>query len=162
YSATRVSEIARAKGGKEVRTRCGALIDGHLKIDFGPDTLCQLIRDGLDARDWSALFFTHGHDDHFAIEELQYALYPFSEELAYPFSIFGNEKIIGQIEAKYPDWPIDLTITRSFESVRWGEYTITPIQANHMDGEQDAQNLIIDDGSKVLLYATDTGIWEEP
>ena len=28
---------ARAAGGKEIRMRSGALIDGKLKIDFGPD-----------------------------------------------------------------------------------------------------------------------------
>ena len=49
-----------------MRTRAAALIDGCIKIDLGPDTLTQVHRDQLDARDWCGLVFTHGHDDHIA------------------------------------------------------------------------------------------------
>ena len=30
---------ARKAGGKEIRRRAGALLDGTLKLDFGPDSL---------------------------------------------------------------------------------------------------------------------------
>jgi phosphoribosyl 1,2-cyclic phosphate phosphodiesterase len=161
YSGSRVSACARQFGGREVRTRSGALIDGHLKVDFPPDTLMQLHRDGLDARDWSAVFFTHSHDDHFAVDEIQYGLLPFSEEEALPFTIFGNSAVIARLEARYPGWPMDLQQTASFEPVAWGEYTITPIRARHMVGEEDAHNLIVEDGEKSFLYGTDTGRWTD-
>src|SRR5688572_27504452 len=93
YSNTRVSDFARKHGGREIRSRAGALLDNHIKIDLGPDTLFQINRDRLDARAWSALFFTHSHEDHFAIEELQYGLYPFSEESALTFTVFGNATV---------------------------------------------------------------------
>ena len=74
-----VSRYARENGGKDVRTRSAALIDGVLKIDFPPDTLTQVQRDLLDALDWTGLVFTHSDDDHFAVDELQYALFPFTD-----------------------------------------------------------------------------------
>jgi len=160
-SSTRVSDYARKHGGREIRSRAGALIDNHIKIDLGPDSLFQMNRDGLDARDWSALFFTHSHDDHFAIEELQYGLYPFSEEDAMPFTIFGNASVCAMLDAKYPNWPIDIQTTHSFESNQWGEYTVIPIAARHIEDE-DAQNLIFQESGKSFLYATDTGYWLEP
>ena len=35
-----VCRQARAAGGKEIRTRSGAIIDGKLKLDFGYDPIC--------------------------------------------------------------------------------------------------------------------------
>ncbi len=158
WGGTRVSEYARQHGGREVRTRCGALIDRHLKIDLPPDTNHHLLRDGLDARDWSALFFTHSHDDHCALTELQYGLYPFNEEEALGFTIFGNPTVCRYIREAYPDWPMDVEETRAFVPTAFGEYTITPILANHKDDEE-AHNLIIFDGETTFLYGTDTGVW---
>jgi phosphoribosyl 1,2-cyclic phosphate phosphodiesterase len=161
YSDTRVSEYARRHGGKDIRTRSAALVDGRIKIDFGPDTLAQIQRYGLDARDWDALLFTHSHDDHFSVTELQYFLYPFSQLQEMPLPIYANASICGKIEEQYPDWPFDLQVTRSFEPVQIGNYTLTPIRAHHMDDE-DAHNLILQRDGKTILYATDTGVWFEP
>jgi phosphoribosyl 1,2-cyclic phosphate phosphodiesterase len=141
-----------------VRTRCGALIDRHIKIDLPPDTNLHLLRDGLDARDWSLLVFTHSHDDHFALNEIQYGLYPFNDDEALGYTIFGNDTVCGRIEAAYPDWPLDLERTNAFETKIFGEYSITPILANHKEDEE-AHNLLFFDGERTLLYATDTGVW---
>ena len=65
YAKDRVSQYARTEGGKDVRTRSAALVDGALKIDLPPDTLVHLHQNRLDARDWSALLFTHSHEDHY-------------------------------------------------------------------------------------------------
>ncbi|MEQ1821812.1 MAG: MBL fold metallo-hydrolase [Fimbriimonadaceae bacterium] len=158
FSDTRVSEFARTHGGKDVRTRCSALLDGRVKIDFGPDSLYQIQREGLDARDWEALVFTHSHDDHFSISELQYFLYPFSSRTEMPFPIYANEVICNQIRQHYPDWPFDLVQTRSFDTFDMGSYKLTPVSAHHMDDE-DAQNLLFERDGKTVLYATDTGKW---
>lgn len=160
FSDDRVSEHARRFGGKDIRTRSGALVDGHIKIDLPPDTLHQLQRDGLRASDWTALVFTHSHDDHFSYAELQYAVHPFNDNLFAPFAIYGNAFVLSEISAYYPDWPFELHETRSFVPFRHAGYTITPVRAEHLEDE-DAQNLLIDDGQRTLLYATDTGWWPE-
>lgn len=158
FSESRVSQYARTHGGKEVRTRSAALLDGHIKLDFGPDTWAQVRAQNLNPLDWTAVLMTHADADHFAIEEFQYALYPFTESTLCPFSIYGNDHIISALRNRYPDWPIDLNVTRSFLPFTLGEYTITPISANHSNGE-DAHNFLITHNNKTLLYATDTGIW---
>ncbi len=160
YSDSEVSHYARLHGGKDLRSRSAALVDGHLQLDLPPDTFFQLAREGIDARKWSAILFTHSHDDHFAPTELQYALYPFNPYEYAGFAVFGNDEIIRRIEALYPDWPFELFKTKSFEPFKFAGYTITPIHAHHKLDE-DSHNLIIEDGKRVLLYGTDTGIWFE-
>ncbi len=160
YSNTRVSEYARKHGGKDVRTRSGALIDGSLKIDLSPDTLVQMNRERLDVRDWSGLLFTHGDDDHFAVGELQYCLHPFNEMDYVSFAVYGNDKICAGIAERYPGWPIEVVETRSFEPFTHCDFTITPVAAMH-NSVEDCQNHIIERGGKSLLYATDTGIWQD-
>jgi phosphoribosyl 1,2-cyclic phosphate phosphodiesterase len=160
YSNTRVSDYARQYGGRDIRTRSGALIDGSLKIDLPPETLHHIIRERLDARDWSALIFTHGDDDHFAVRELQYFLYPFSSEERMPFPIYGNDKICSKVRQHYPNWPIELFDTHSFQTFQHGDFKITPIRAYH-NADEDSQNLLVERGDKSLLYATDTGIWQD-
>lgn len=158
YSDSEVSDYARVHGGKDVRTRSGALIDGHLKVDLPPDTAWQIVRDGLDAREWTGMVFTHSHDDHLAVDEIQYALYPFNSNEFVPYSIYGNASVCARIAERYPGWPIELVETRSFETTWHMGYEITPIRAMH-GVDEDSHNLLISSGGRTLLYATDTGIW---
>ena len=161
YSDSRVSLYAREHGGKDIRSRAAALIDGVLKIDLGPDTWSQLTREGLDARDWTALLFTHSDADHFAPDELMYTLFPFNDMEFGGFTVYANEHICRRILDKFPEWPMEMVMTQSFKPVTHGEYLITPIRAHHLHGE-DAHNYIIQDGKSTLLYGTDTGVWDEP
>lgn len=161
YSDSRVSQHARAKGGKEIRSRSAAIVDDCLKIDLGPDTWSQMAKYGLDARDWTALLFTHSDADHFAPDELMYALYPFNDFEFVGFVVYANLRICRRILDKYPEWPVEMRTTKSFESFPHGGYEILPIRAHHLESE-DAQNFIISDGVSTLLYGTDTGVWDEP
>lgn len=161
FGASRVSEYARQNGGRDVRTRAAALVNEDLKIDFGPDTFAQVNASGSCPRDWSAVVFTHSDADHFAIEELQYAVVPFTAEDQCPFTIYANGTIIRKLRERYPDWPMDLVTTQSFTSFNHADYVITPIKANHGSQTEDTQNLLIEQNGRTLLYATDTGIWDE-
>ncbi|HTQ11150.1 MAG TPA: hypothetical protein VMI31_13870, partial [Fimbriimonadaceae bacterium] len=78
YGSNPVCDFARLHGGREIRTRAAALVDEGLKIDFGPDTLAQVQREGLDPADWTAVVFTHSDEDHLTASEFQYFLYPFN------------------------------------------------------------------------------------
>jgi phosphoribosyl 1,2-cyclic phosphate phosphodiesterase len=158
FSDSRVSNYARECGGKDVRTRSSALVDHGLKLDFPPDTFSQVIRDGVNPLDWTAVVYTHSDDDHLAVNQLQYALLPFTECDKFEFTIYGNTAVIDRLTARYPDWPIEAVVTRSFTPFRHGDYVITPFRANHKHDE-DSHNLVIERDGKTLIYATDTGIW---
>ena len=155
-----VSRWARAHGGPDVRTRAAALIDGGLKIDLPPENSTQLLRDGLRALDWDALLFTHSDDDHLALDQLQYALYPFTDRLEMPFPIFGNATVLDLIRARYPDWPMELVEIHAFETFASVGYRITPLRARHTPGEE-CLNFLIEREGRRLVYATDTGVWPD-
>lgn len=157
---TYVSNYAREHGGKDLRTRCGAIIDDCLKIDLPPDTLAQMHRDRVDARAWTALFFTHSDDDHFSPAEIQYALYPFNNRESLNFTIFANGAICAALRTRYPQWPMEIVEVRSFCPIEYQGYLISPIRARHKP-EEDALNFIFEKDGRSLLYATDTGLWEE-
>ena len=63
---------ARRAGGRDIRSRSNALIDGVVKVDFNADTLMQVQRMGRDLTALSTLVFTHAHNDHCTPAELQY------------------------------------------------------------------------------------------
>ena len=161
FSESRVSTYARAHGGKDIRTRSGALIDGHLKLDFGPDSFAKVLRDRLNAREWSGIVFTHTHEDHLCRAELQYMLHTFTEHLFAPLTIYGNGMVVERLQERFPDWPLEIIETRSFESFDHADYKITPISAYHKLDE-DSHNLIVEREGKTFLYGTDTGVWREP
>lgn len=161
YSDSRVSQYARQHKGKDIRSRASALVDDSLKIDLGPDSWSQIARDGLDARDWTALLFTHSDADHFAPDELMYTLFPFNDFEFAGFVVYANLTICRRILEKFPEWPVEMRTTKSFVPMQHAGYTILPIRAHHLD-EEDAHNLVISDGASTLLYGTDTGVWDPP
>ncbi len=156
FGSDRVSQYARQHCGREVRSRTGALVDGTLKIDLPPDTWAQCAAQGVDANDWTALLFTHSDDDHLAMSELQYALYPFTFADHAHMAIYGNEAVLSALHARFPDWPIETHKTCVFESFEVHGHRITPVRANHGSGEE-CHNLLVERGGRTLLYATDTG-----
>jgi phosphoribosyl 1,2-cyclic phosphate phosphodiesterase len=160
FGTDRVSTHAREFGGRDRRLRASAVVDGTLRIDFGPDTFAQASALQLDPSSWTHILFTHSHDDHFAPRELQYMFPPFVNGERKP-EIFGNGAILNGIRGSFEHWEsLPTTLTKSFETVAVGEYIVTPIRAYHKLDE-DSQNLIIKKGDKTLLYATDTGVWQQ-
>ena len=162
FGSTQLSAFARQKGGKEIRTRSGAVIDGILKIDFGPDTFMQAAQQQLIPRDWRWIIVTHSHFDHFDAGQLQYCLPPFVPiDTATP-EIYGNANVLAELARSFGSADILSTnLIRSYETFTAGDYFVTPVAAYHKLDE-DSMNFIIEKGGKRLLYATDTGVYQEP
>jgi phosphoribosyl 1,2-cyclic phosphate phosphodiesterase len=156
---------ARRLGGRNIRTRASALIDGVLKIDFPPDTLHHVIRHNLDLRCMTALLFTHAHDDHFSAPELQYRGVHFvPTPIREPLPVYGPRDVIALLENRlHPDMdPITPHRLTAWQTADVAGYRITPILAQH-DPSLECFNYIIQDAEgATLLYASDTGWYHEP
>lgn len=152
----------RSTGGKNIRSRASLQIDGVYKIDLPPDTYLHSARHGLALSKLQGLFFTHSHEDHFALRELIYLKLPFAHNLEHaPIRIYGNEAVISTIESTYGDsLPIELAPAQPFEPIEAGSHTFIPIKAQHKPNEV-ALNYIIQSNGATVLYASDTGIYEE-
>jgi phosphoribosyl 1,2-cyclic phosphate phosphodiesterase len=160
FTQCRVGNQAFDPTNKNCRTRAAGLIDGRIKLDLGPDTLAQVQRNKVDPLDWEAIVFTHSHEDHFTVSELQYALYPFNPNEFAPFTIYCNPTVKWLIEARYPDWPFEIVQTNLFETIEIAGCKMTPVRAKHAEPEE-CQNLIFEKEGKVFGYMTDTGWWPD-
>lgn len=148
---------ARAAGGKNVRTRSGALIDDDLKIDLPPDTYMQALRDGIELSKVRSLFITHTHADHYYLNELAMAFAPFAHERP-PLQIFGDRWAIEGILEAFPNWPQpeNLQVVEPYQMVDVEGTEILPLRAAHFPG-RGGLNFIVRRGGKTLLYGMDSG-----
>jgi len=155
---------ARRLGGKNIRTRSSSLIDGVLKIDFPPDILHQVIQNNLDLQSLKAVLFTHGHDDHFSVPELQYlGKYFTSEAIKTVLPIYGPPDVIERLRELLNPMlvPVALHTLQMWKRTCVAGYGVTPIRAQHDTSRECYNFLIQDESGTTLLYATDTGWYEE-
>ena len=170
-----ICKNARKVRGKEVRTRSGSMIDGVLKIDFGPDSLKHMLDNDIDYTHMRALLVTHTHEDHFALGDITCRRKGFGQiaDGTPPLTVCGNAAL-GEMLAPYICDRIAYKQLRPFETVEIEGYTVTPLEAVHclsnapgagwpvvfenrayMRSEEALFYLIEKDGKR-LLYAHDT------
>ena len=161
FSTSDLSEHARRAGGKDIRTRTGAIVDDVLKIDFGPDTYVQAVRLGVRPSDWRWVAITHSHYDHLDAGLLQYCLPPFLPDTSKAPEVLGNAKVISTLRSTFEG--AEQIAVRELETdvtVRLGDHFLTPIAAYHKLDEHSF-NFVIEARGSRLLYATDTGVYQE-
>jgi phosphoribosyl 1,2-cyclic phosphate phosphodiesterase len=159
-------EEARRRGGPNIRTRSGALIDDDFKIDFCPDTLVQMQHSGLCLDKLRTLVFTHQHSDHIATAELEWAASPFTNTPpAEPIDIYGNREVMGMLQAAYsnptkrnlvfhdPLEPLNPITTVAGD-------TITGFPADHVAGALVLRITRANDNT-TLFYGHDSGLYPE-
>lgn len=157
-----VCRKARLLGGKDVRTRSQAIIDGKLLLDFPCDTFMHLIKNDLDLCDVSACLITHVHDDHFYPRDMSYIRRGFSHPpKGYVFTVYGSEDILDgtkQYEEE-SDGMLKFVAVKPFVPFDLLGFAVTPLKALH--GTSNPYIYIIEKDGKTLLYAHDTGIFPD-
>ena len=153
-------KAAREKGGKNIRTRSQAIIDGDLLIDFPSDTYMHALNNKFELHKVKTLIITHGHEDHFYSKDLLMRKDCFAHDMDVEIlQIYCSEYVlkrfiheVGSSNIK----GINFNVFKAFETFSAGEYKITPLPARHMF-EEDAYIFIIEKQGKKILYANDTG-----
>ena len=151
---------SREIGGRAIRTRSQAIIDGTLLIDFPADTYAHFITHRIDTLKLSACLITHTHHDHLYPTDIG-NLTPTTAKVPEGFHITfcGSDKVGEAIEpqltalAKYER--TSFTELKAFEPAQIGKYTITALPAIH-DPKSGPFFYMISDGEKTILYAHDT------
>ena len=156
---------ARRRGGPNLRSRSGALIDNDLKIDFSADTVGHLIRTGRDLSEVRTLVFTHQHSDHIVPTELEWASGPFTNTPpAQPIVVFGNAPVMAMLHATFPNpakanlelrAPLEPLVAVTTPS---GD-TILPLPADHAPGAFVLR--ITRSEGKSIFYGHDSGLYPE-
>lgn len=163
-----VCRRSRQAGGRNIRTRSQALIDGKILLDLPADTYLHALRDGIDMTAIADVFITHGHRDHFYPEDLfnrqegfcqltgnggvpTLTVHAPAPACANAYALAKGRKLGSRLQIE------EIT---PFVPVKIDDYTITPLKANHDPACEPVIYLIEHDG-KSILYAHDTGYLPE-
>lgn len=156
-------ERTRKAGGRNIRTRQQALLNGELLFDFCADTLTQAQRYGLYLDEVTDCLVTHAHCNHLYPEETMLASTCYSGEghfLHFYAGTSGKELLNTYVDT--PESNAD--VTEIFPGKEFytstGKYRVLPLRADH-DKCSDPVFYAVEGEGKRLLYAHDTGIFPE-
>ena len=155
-------KYARKAGGKEVRTRSGAIVDDVIKIDFPADAYMQSLLHGLDYSNLNHVLITHTHSDHYCVKELENRRHPYSQKkkTEKPLTVYGSKQAYEMIKPHLEEGVLQFKVLTAYESFPVEDYTVTPIPAIHAKNEEPFFYLIEKEG-KSLLYCHDTDEFTE-
>ena len=154
---------ARKLGGKNIRSRSQALIDGKLLIDFPCDTYWHFIQNNISMTNVRNVLITHTHSDHFYIKDFGNFMphYSVLDDPDTPFTVYGSEDVKEQLPyfCEKSKGRFDCVQIAPFEPFKVLDYTVTAIKAKH--GTAHPYLYIIEKDGKSMLYAHDTGFLPE-
>jgi phosphoribosyl 1,2-cyclic phosphate phosphodiesterase len=160
FCACDACQKARRRGGPNLRTRAGALLDDDFKIDYGPDTLMQLQRSGRCLQTLQTLVFTHQHSDHVAPKEMHWVISSFTNTPPPQIDVYAPEPVVEVLQRELgPRFlaAYDIHALTPLEPVttRRGD-AILPLPADHVAG---AVTLLITRQNKKIFYGHDSGLY---
>jgi len=146
---------AHASG--DIRGQSGALLDGQLLIDCGPEIPRAAVRHGHRLDRVHTLLFTHAHPDHLGPAALLFRHWAHRTE---PLHIVGPPAVIAECEPWIgPSDPVSLSAVGLGDQLRIADYTVRVLAATH-EGPAIGPAVLYDitaaDRTR-LLYAADTG-----
>jgi phosphoribosyl 1,2-cyclic phosphate phosphodiesterase len=159
YCDCKACSEARRRGGPNIRSRSGALIDDDLKIDHNPDTVMQMHRERRSLGRLKTILFTHDHHDHIFSTDLKRSAPPNTTTRPNePIAVYGNNRVLAEIRRMFPEpmkINLDLRLMTPFESFTTptGD-TVLPVPAAHCP---EALLLRITRSGKSIFYGHDSG-----
>lgn len=154
----RVCRDARARGGRNIRTRPQALLDGKILLDFGPDTYLHALRYSLNLSEIAAVLITHPHFDHFIPDEISYL--PYYAHGCGTLQIYAAADTVELAASRDISYErIAFHTVGKFVPFEVSGYRVTPLAADH--GPRDSLVYAVEREGKSLLYLHDTGMLPE-
>ena len=159
---------AKAKGGKDMRTRSQILIDDDTLFDFPMDTYMHMLRYKLDLSAVKRVLITHSHMDHCYPQEFCMRGGPFARSLTVDkVEVYGNDKVCAMFQSDTAreirpavQEGIDLKVLHSYDEVTSGDMRIIALPASHTKGE-DCLVYYVERGGKGMLLLNDTGVLDK-
>ena len=165
----RICRHARENGGKNIRTRSMALLDGCLAIDLSVDTFHHCAFAGLDMRKVKHVLVTHNHHDHFFTSDLFSRVRGMEEPVNFYLSEESGKGVRATVEKHKADfaagtrdpkaWTLaEVHTLEYYKTVNILGYKVTPLRARHV-AALDPMMFVIEKDGKSILWAHDTGLF---
>lgn len=171
---------ARKHRGKNLRTNSSMVIDEELLIDIGPSCFDNAARFGVNLSKIKTLLVTHPHEDHLYPQHLRWrntdeSLLPLTyvEKMRHggprftdipQLNIYGNSFVMETLRKSLDDMEelkINLHEIREGKEEKTDGYRILPVRGNHGSQQGFSHSYIIQKDEKMLLYALDSGSYDE-
>ena len=164
----RICRHARENGGKNIRTRSMALLDGCLAIDLSVDTFHHCAFAGLDMRKVKHVLVTHSHHDHFFTSDLFSRVRGMEEPVNFYLSEASGKAVRATVEKHKAEfaagtrdpkaWTLaEVHTLEYFKPIEILDYKITPLPARHVKA-LEPMIFVIERGEKCILWGHDTGL----
>ena len=174
---------ARAHGGRNLRMNTGTMIDDDILLDLNSCGFHTAARLGVSLTGVKTLLATHPHADHMTVEPLEWRAVPEwveklpeDERVHYSaarftplpmMTVYGNACVEKLLMERCPElFDASSNARMRFVRIHEGEtveaenLSFTPVRARH--GEPGfAHSYILRRGGRTLLYALDTGGYDE-
>lgn len=157
---------ARKAGGRNLRSRSQAIVNGELLLDFPADTLWHAQRFGLDWNAIGSCLITHPHSDHFYPEDMVMGRPDFCHDnrsMNYYLPAAAELRLRQEIAATGLSDMQGRIVPHRVEPFCVFEtmgYRVLPLAADHPTAKDPLFYAIEKDGKR-LLYAHDTGYFPE-
>ena len=162
-----VCEKSRKSGGKNIRTRSQALVDGKILIDFPADTFMHFNCHNVPFKNIKTCLITHSHMDHLYEKDTMVKKRRFSYvyENPEPLVFYSGESGYEKIETLrknngIPEEDYYAKLVEPFKSFEVKGYNITAVNAVHAPDTTPLLYIIEKDG-KSFFYSTDTSEYPE-
>ena len=161
-------ERARALGGPNIRRGSSLLVNDDLLLDLGPDVPAAVQALGLSLHGLRWVVVTHAHDDHWQPVALKYRGAHYGAAGLPLLTVIGSAPSLERLrEIGVPLADVSAATVEAIKGV-WitaGSYRVLPLTARH-SVRLDPRVYVVSDGSRSVLYATDTGslpdeAWEQ-
>ena len=171
---------ARKHRGKNLRTNSSMVIDEELLIDIGPSCFDNAARFGVNLSKIKTLLVTHPHEDHLQPQHLYWrntdeSLLPLTyvEKMRHggprftdipQLNIYGNSFVMETLGKSLDDMEelkINLHEIKEGKEEKTDGYRILPVRGNHGSQRGFSHSYIIQKDEKMLLYALDSGSYDE-
>ncbi|MCI8516323.1 MAG: hypothetical protein HFG75_05560 [Hungatella sp.] len=166
----RVCEYARNHGGKEIRSRTQAVIDGCLGLEFPVDTFAHTAYGRLDMRKVKHILITHAHEDHFMPSQAISRPQGIDEICFYASKESGQglQQLLERIESQYRSgkrkktcsYKVSLHTLEPGRTYDINGYQVTPLRARHSEVLNALLYIVRKDG-KSVFWGFDTGRFYE-
>lgn len=162
-----ICEEARRTGGKNVRSRSQAVLDGVISIDFPVDAFMHSVVGGLNMKNIHNILVTHAHHDHF----LSADLFSRPQGMTEPLNIWASEPSGKAVQDKLDRWEeayrngtrikssdyvLKLHTLKPFEPVKILDYNVYPMKAHHANNIEPLIYAVEKNGHS-FLWGHDTG-----
>jgi phosphoribosyl 1,2-cyclic phosphate phosphodiesterase len=152
---------ARELGGKNIRSRSTVLIDETLKLDLPPDTFHQITQHNINFSKLKYLLITRSDYYNFAFDELKFLNTINCQRKGDDYiRVLGNTESINHTKKLSKDIHASLHEIEPYQTISLGNYVVNSLKAQN-NGDLYPLNYIIKKGKKSILYATNTGFYEE-